>query len=516
MKNKFNRRDFLKLAGLLPPAYYLKPDKFLTAQDAATQDAATQDAAQPNFIILVFDAWSANNISLYGYPRQTTPFMEKLAEKAIVFHNHYSAGMWTYTGTTGLLTGVLPWTHRGYTEARPYLEEYGQKNIFGLFDNHHRLAYTHNPIADSVLKRMIQVIDEHKPRQELYVNDNYWLATLFDRDYDIASTSWIRAANKFDDGYANSLFLSRLNSIINTYNENRISNKYPLGLPAVEGNNYFYLETAIDWIEETAKTLSTPFLSYYHLLPPHAPYLTRKDFYEKFKGDGYTPVHKPDHIFTQDISYEFYTEKRRIYDEFILWIDSEINRLYQNLQDANALDNTWVIITSDHGELFERGMIGHKYASYYNPMAHVPLMILPPGQQERIDIHTPTSALDLIPTLLHLSGKDIPDWLEGKLLPPFQTAPTPDRPIFGMDARYSEQEGPFTTATVMLRQNQYKLTYLFGDQKKYEALNGEEMYELFDLENDPEELDNLYAKEPEIAQKLKDLMFEEMRKHGAR
>jgi len=501
-----NRRSFLKLTGLLPAAYYLKPD--LSPQ--------RQDPSQPNIIILVFDAWSASNISLYGYERQTTPYLEKLAEKAIVYHNHYSAGMWTYPGTTGLLTGVLPWTHRGYTPTRPLLEEYHKKNIFGLFDTHHRLAYTHNPVADMVLKSMNQVINEHKRSQDLYVNQNFWLSRTLNLDYDIASVSWVRVMKKFDDGYANSLFLSRLNNLIYDYNQSKISARYPLGLPDVEGDNFFYLETAIDWIDEMVNNLSTPFLAYCHLLPPHSPYVTREDFFEKFKGDGYRPIHKPDHIFTQNIPYEVLTEKRRHYDEFILWIDSEINRLFQNLAKANILDNTWIILTSDHGEMFEKGMVGHRYPAYINPLAHIPLMIFPPGQQERVDVFTVTSAIDLLPTILHLAGKSIPSWLEGQLLPPFHANPQKDRPIFSMEARHSEQNGPFTSAAVMMRQDNYKLTYLFDEQKKYKALKGKERYELYDLKKDPEEVDNLFNKEPEISQNLLEILYATMEKYNAR
>lgn len=508
MKHKISRRDFLKLAGLLPAAYYLPRTNLLPTGAA--------QSGQQNIIILVCDAWSASNISLYGYPRQTTPFLEKLAEKAIVYHNHYAAGHYTYPGTTGLLTGVLAWNHRGYTQGKPFYEQYRTNNLFGVFDSHHRIVYTHNQIADAVLRRMLPVIDDHKPRQDLYVNSDFWLSKIFGWDYDTASTAWVRLAKKFDDGYANSLFLSNLYSLINIQDQNKILEEYPMGLPSVEGDNYFYPETAIDWIAETTNTLENPYVGYFHLLPPHDPYHTRRDFSGTFKNDGFKPVHKPEHPLTTNVSDQKLDSRRKEYDEYILLVDHEINRLYKTLEENHILDNTWLIVTSDHGEMFERGILGHIQPTFHQPLMHVPLMIFPPGQQERIDVYNPTAAIDLIPTLLHVTGKTIPGWLEGELLPPYNNNPNPDRLIFGMDGRFSDQEGPFTTGTVMLRRGDYKLTYLFGSKNKYKALNGEELYELYNLKKDPEELDNLFETKPDIAQGMLDILLTEMINHGIR
>ena len=509
-KNQFNRRDFLKLLSLMPAAYHLKPDSFPTAQDAATQGAT-----QPNFIVLVFDAWSASNTSLYGYPRQTTPFLEKLAEKGIVYHNHYAGGHWTYPGTVSLLTGTLPWRHRGYKVGFPYQEAYKTQNIFGMFPDYFRSAYTHNQIADEALLRMIGSISSRKPRQELYIDEDFWLSKLFEKDYDTASTAWIRAAKKFDDGYANSLFLSRVFDLYNDRQQKEYQQDYPLGVPVVELDNYFLLNTAIDWIAEQAAAFSQPFLGYYHLLPPHDPYRPRREFVNTFKDDGYVPTEKPEHPMTLNLPGNRIPSRRKEYDEFILFVDSEINRLYDMLSANNLLENTWLIITSDHGEMFERGIMGHLEPTFHNPLVHIPLVILPPGQQERIDITTPTSAIDLLPTLRHITGKSAADWMEGELLPPFNTSPNSERKIFSMDARFSASNtAPFTAASIMLRQGDYKLTYMFGDQNKYEPLGGKPLFELYNLKEDPEELTNLYDQEPAVVQALFETMKAEMEYNG--
>ncbi len=99
--------DFLKLSSLLAPGY------LLTWQ--ADQQTREEDPESPNFLIVVYDTFSADQMSLHGYARETTPNISHLAEKAIVYHTHYAAGHWTYPGKANLLTGVYSWAHRGST-----------------------------------------------------------------------------------------------------------------------------------------------------------------------------------------------------------------------------------------------------------------------------------------------------------------------------------------------------------------------------------------------------------------
>jgi len=105
--SKLNRRNFLKLAGL-SSSLLLLPNLTTWALENLKKD----NDGRPNIILLVFDAMSARNLSLYGYPRPTTPNLERFAEHATVYHSHYSNGNFTPAGTSSLLTGTYPWTHR--------------------------------------------------------------------------------------------------------------------------------------------------------------------------------------------------------------------------------------------------------------------------------------------------------------------------------------------------------------------------------------------------------------------
>jgi arylsulfatase A-like enzyme len=233
-----------------------------------------------------------------------------------------------------------------------------------------------------------------------------------------------------------------------------------------------------------------PFLGYFHMLPPHYPYVTRKEFYRFFEADGFNPAPKPEHLFTENYSDKELKRLRRKYDEFILYVDAEFGRLIESLEQTGSLDNTWILFTSDHGEMIERGIRGHGDPPMFQPVVQVPLLISAPGQKERNDIYANTSSLDILPTLLKLTEQEIPGWLEGEILPPYRnSALNSSREIYSVNGRQNPQFNPLTKATLTLFKENYKLSQYMG----YDELgNNSPMFELFDLDSDPEELNNLF------------------------
>jgi choline-sulfatase len=194
------------------------------------------------------------------------------------------------------------------------------------------------------------------------------------------------------------------------------------------------------------------------------------------------------------------TKNRREYDEYILYVDHEFGRFFDRLEQNGLLENTWVVLTSDHGEMFERGIEGHRTPVLYEPVVRVPLMIFEPGRDSRVDIYENTSAVDILPTLLHVTGEQPAEWTEGVVLPPFALEePDPERNVYVVQAEKSEQYGPLTIATVSIRKGDYKLMYFYG----YEELGSDgERVELYNIKDDPEELNDLYHIETEIGQEL--------------
>lgn len=260
----------------------------------------------------------------------------------------------------------------------------------------------------------------------------------------------------------------------------------------------YKLEDAIDWIGESAATIPSPFPGYFHLLPPHEAYRPRADFLGLFDSDGVRLIEKPPHFFTEDQSQEQLEQQCQLYDEYIALVDSEFGRLYRQLEKSGVLDNTYLILTSDHGQSFERGIHGHGQPVLYETNIHIPLMIHTPGQDQGRDIFTPTSITDITPTIIHLASQKTPDWCEGKLLPALGGVEDNARTIFAMEAKSNYKMKPITKATFSAIQALYKLiTY-----KGYDGFDN--IDELYDLDNDPEELNNLASEKPVIVAMLKD------------
>ncbi len=146
-----------------------------------------------------------------------------------------------------------------------------------------------------------------------------------------------------------------------------------------------------------------------------------------------------------------------------------------------------VILTSDHGEMFQKGVSGHSTPLVFEPGIRVPLIISTPGQQQRKDVYALTSTVDLLPSLLHIAGKAAPTWCEGRPLPHLGGEEDAQRSIFVVEAKKNPAYAPLSKATVAILKWPYKLVLYRG----YKNFDGK--YELYNLETDPDELKNIYA-----------------------
>jgi arylsulfatase A-like enzyme len=156
------------------------------------------------------------------------------------------------------------------------------------------------------------------------------------------------------------------------------------------------------------------------------------------------------------------------------------------------------VLTSDHGELFERGINGHSTDVLYEPVVRVPLMIFEPGRTTGMDIYDYTSAIDVLPTLTHVTGEKVPDWTEGVILPPFAPTAMPDRNVYVLRAAKNGKYDPLTVATVALVRDGYKLHRYFG----YDETPGDGLVKLYDIKSDPEEMTDLAVTKRETTAEL--------------
>ncbi len=509
MGRVLNKREFLKLLALFPPSVYLSQS---VLQKAAPQDSVPN---AKNVLVIVFDALSAKNISLYGYPRQTMPSLSRIAEKGTVYHHHYAAGNWTVPGTASLLTGTYPWTHRAFSDKVRSIEKGKEShNLFKSVGEYYRVGYSHNPNVYEFFDQFSLDIEKIINRTDLYVKNSLSLDRLFPRDNDIAPITWGRMMEEAEKGYTYSLFFA---PFFQKYSQNIVRNlraDFPRGIPERGEDDYFLLEDGINWIISNLGKLQRPYLGYFHFFPPHRPYNTRREFVNAFRNDGVDfYLEKPRHPFFggeagEPLNLKYQGRQRQDYDEFILYADSELGRLYNALEKSGELENTVFVFTSDHGEMCERGIFGHRTPVLYQPVVQIPLVIVEPGQGTRRDVFSPTSAVDVLPTLLKITGQKTPDWAEGIVLEPFNKDPVgTDRSLYALEATMSDVREVLNPATAMLVKGNYKLTYSFGYEELQET---GPLFELYDTENDPEELQNIYEPNSHISQGLKDELLKKI------
>ena len=485
----FNRRDFLKLLSLGGAPLLRKPLRKL---------GSSQGQAK-NILILVYDAWTSMNMGQFGYARDTMPQLAELSRKAIVYHKHHATGDYTTPGTASLLTGTLPWTHRALHVAGRVREELEGNNLFNLFDDYYTLAYSHNVLVNVLLEQMLTSgLDEYVPFHEMLLYSD-WVEKVFHEDRDLSSVSAYYAFDR-ENPLRNSLVLGpliewltkfSLESTIEQYAE-----RFPLGLPRTTRNTHYILEDARDWLLRELPQQELPYLGYFHFLPPHDPYRTRAEFVGRFE-DGWEAPEKPEHPFHGDIPKRRADVLRREYDEFMAYVDAEFGALYRGLEESGQLENTILMLTSDHGESFERGLVRHGTNTFHEPILRVPLMIFDPDRPEGGDVYTPSSAIDLLPTLARIAGKPAPQWAEGQVLAPYG-AEDASRAVFAATSKEGKTGEALEQGTWAIVREGYKLVEYVG----YEALGGEAGYELYDLNADPDELKNIYESQPARALEL--------------
>ena len=493
MSPRISRRDFLKLTGLAQLGLASPRLADLLGGLPAAAGGAK------NVLVLVFDALSSLNLSLDGYARETAPNLARLAKRAVVYHNHFAASNFTSSGTASLLTGTLPWTHRAIEDNGKVGDSEVNHNIFRAFPDYYRTAFTHNSWAMTLLDQFRRAIDDLVPREKMYLETYDGLIhALFYRDDDVADVGWARDM-KLQGGYSYSLFLSRLYKYVRDAATAGLAAKFPRGLPMNASSDAFLMEQTASWLEDHLTVIPQPFLGYYHFLPPHAPYRTSLEFFGRFASDGLRSVNKPFDEFGSKPAIEAALEARTEYDEFILYADKAFGSMYDALERSGRLDHTWLVVTSDHGEMFERGLIGHGNPTLYQPVIRVPLLIFEPGREVGMDIHAVTSAVDVLPTLAQVTGHAIPGWTEGTVLPPYSDAePDPDRGVYGVQARKSHQSLPLTRATITLVKGRYKVIYYFG----YAELEMQDVVKMYDIQADPEELVDLSTARPDVTAAL--------------
>jgi len=183
---------------------------------------------------------------------------------------------------------------------------------------------------------------------------------------------------------------------------------------------------------------------------------------------------------------------RDYYDEFILYCDKQFEIFISQLHKRKWSKNTVIIISSDHGESFEHDYYLHKPTHLYEQVTHIPLIIKEHDQTMGQVIDDIVEQIDIPATILGLADIPAPSWMEGRsLLPLMRNSELPAKTAIAMSLYKNVPTEPIKKGIIAAWEGDYKLIHYLDNNKSL----------LFNLKKDPDELTNLFEKEPVIGQR---------------
>ncbi len=483
-----------------------------------------QSANQPNILLIGTDTLRVDHISSFGYSRSTTPTIDELAKKSFCLTNCYTPLARTAPSLACLHTGILP-----------------QK--MGIIDNF--VDHSNTCIPDSALPKIF--------KENGYITKaiSDWAGAdlkKFNFGYDIVDTP--------EDQWNIKYYLRQgpmpLRLFLSLFSNNRIG-KYLLPEIFYQAGNpltqYLTNET-INSISELA-TKESPFFLNVFMGTTHAPFGSEHPNYLKFSNGKYSGESKfvmftysdpNDVIDKQEQTVEAFDldQIKNLYDGCIYNFDNAVKQILNHLTDTGLVDNTIVVIYSDHGtDFYENGVWGQGNTLFgRDHSARVPVIIHSPSYSAGIHIQQVTRQYDIAPTLLDLCNIPIPNG-DGVSLKPLFENPHLDLnlPAYqetgiwlgdlpNMHPEHIRYPGllelldvpDISTGTLsikpkfvpiiekakdrMIRKGKWKLIAL--------PLNNRIEYFLFDMENDPDCQNNLTLQYPDIVKSLKNELAKHM------
>ncbi len=333
----------------------------------------------PNVLLLVLDTVRAFNLSAYGYRLPTTPALEVLAGRGARFARAYSTAPWTLPSHASMFTGR--WAHETPASWQTPLDG------------------TDSTLAEALAARGYRT-------GAVVANLAYtsrW--TGLDRGFAHYSAHEVSLAQILRTG----AFTQKL------YNTAPLKSLLPPAWRDYRRKTGREVNDALlAWLDRTP---GHPFFAFLNYLDAHEPYLPRAPFDSAFAAASYPPLPPAAHggEYKDDRPREM-----RPYDQAIAYLDAEIGRLLGGLAERGLLENTLVIVTSDHGEEFgEHGVYGHGHTLYQAALA-VPLILVWPGKVPGgIVVEARTSLRDLPATVLGLSDPTVGNPFPGRSLARF-------------------------------------------------------------------------------------------------
>jgi arylsulfatase A-like enzyme len=330
-------------------------------QEKLESAALKPRAGSPNVLLIIMDAVGANHLSTYGYARNTSPHLSEFAARSLLFEKAVASSSWTLPSHASMLTGRLPTEHKA--------GEYDWRldgRFLTLAEAFQRAGYRTAGFSGNTL--------------------------LFNRRVGLA-----RGYVHFEDG---SLLERLLQTTLGQRIQTRLVRANIIDNLAGRQNAREISQDALHWMRRR----SAPFFVTINYFDAHEPLLPPPAYFHRF-STLQAPL-KGQYNWPEDVQLSPGEVKDEVdaYDASIAYIDEQISELMKQLQAASLLQNTIVIVTSDHGQEFqEHGFMFHGKGLYWN-LLHAPLIISWPGHLpsgERIS--TPVALQSLPATLLRMA-----------------------------------------------------------------------------------------------------------------
>lgn len=431
-----------------------------------------------NVVLIVLDAVRYDHLSCYNSNSKTTPIIDSLAEEGVLFENAFSVSSYTLESIPSLLTSCYPSVHnvRMATSAFPQnlltlpeiFKSYGYRTSVFSVNSYVSIPQGYNRGVDDFFGLDTDIIKVNRTVLGLILRYLPTFPVLH---------------KTFESILELSHFMIPSDTSFESVDPILINRKVTKWLEAVKGE---------------------PFFIYVHYDGGHEPYDPPESFWRLFDPDYQgKPVAKfPDemryflpYVRGKPLPEEYIDNLIAHYDGEIFYHDKCLGDLLSYLEKTKLVDNTIVVITSDHGEEFyEHQAWGHGH-SLYEELIHVPLIFWCPElfpKDKRIG--KLVSLVDVYPTLLRLCGisetLELPYAIDGiDLSSLFQE--TDSNPALEFIFSEFNQGKNFIRC---LRTEDFKaIDTRFG-------LKTEKM--LFDLRKDPGEKNNIYEEHSQIARGL--------------
>ncbi len=477
-------------------AYHTWGTQSDTIQSVKLTQPSSISEKRPNIILVTFDALAARNMSVYGYHRQTTPFIGRWAKKASLFTRLKAAGTFTALTTASLMTGKRAWTHNAFQlhSFNSLKSDIESLPLMLKKNGYYTIALTPTKYSSVKSIGVSNGFDFAPPFYEfassssLHGHLNAILARLFDGK--IRLYNWVIRGD---------FIISELLILTNIYRDNSITDYPP--------------EIAFDrFLSHIRENPPEPFFAWIHLLPPHFPYLPPDPYMgminpsPELRGrlDQHNVFFKVDSYRNGSIPIEevqpLIDTLRDRYDEYIMYCDKQFEDFIKRLDTMNESGKTIVILSTDHGEMFTPAVMGHG-GPPAEGVTHIPFIIREANQNKQNIINDLVEQIDIPSTILELARIQAPSWMEGRSLVPLMRGhKLPQQPAFSGDFQSNPSGQPISKGTVVVWKWDYKL--LHDIDKKTS--------QLFNIRNDPDEQNNLLDKEPAVGQHLLSLAMDKI------